>query len=707
MQTYLISSHFDLVTPDGQIKSLKKIDKKTIRAVVVIKNISPAFLGFTLSKEELFFNLKSTLAQIGINSSTISIYLNKTKKEAEVEVDLLSISPLGQKFLGLISEEIYVGKLFAIDRSRKVREPNYLMRMFGRTDRDGLPLLFLGAPGGKDELILEKVKGYTIAFLPLQNGVITYSEEIYSFLPTLAKLLKHKKFKIRELVKIHQKWNKNSPRIAKEGEVLLVKTAPLHIRTVFAKVAKDLLPAGFQHTSACILQPDTTASGNIYELYGSSQNEITDIPLEFYTLEPHREHVFFEDRDQLQIYLEDPKTLFEAFETSPNSKDDLSSVFIVKGTQLKTLSKNDWIRREVYKHEFPGLNHPARQAILVEKYIKQQPSYPFLKAIEEGVITSQGILLTKFFPSPLMKKMLLSRQVQRSLKAIYFQKPSRSSDIFFSHEDRGFLHDLAKFAIPVYWVDEISEKILKYIVRPDKDAGMFVPLNLIETFRKATFFGVYGSNLIEGNFEDELKKLLLKLLTMQTSLNHPLLSKNTPIALVTGGGPGAMEVGNRVAKKVGILSCANIVDFRKREKSVINEQKTNPYIDAKMTYRLDRLVERQAEFHLDFPICLQGGIGMDFEFTLEEVRRKVGAVLPTPILLFGDHEYWKDKITSRFQRNKVSGTIKGSEWISNCFYCVKRAEQAERVYKDFFEGRLPIGENGPVYEDGFKYIEDS
>ena len=55
-----------------------------------------------------------------------------------------------------------------------------------------------------------------------------------------------------------------------------------------------------------------------------------------------------------------------------------------------------------------------------------------------------------------------------------------------------------------------------------------------------------------------------------------------------------------------------------------------------MTYRLDKLVERQAEFNLDFPIFLPGGIGTDFEFALEEVRRKVGSVTITPILLLGE-----------------------------------------------------------------------
>src|SRR6185369_80482 len=163
---------------------------------------------------------------------------------------------------------------------------------------------------------------------------------------------------------------------------------------------------------------------------------------------------------------------------------------------------------------------------------------------------------------------------------------------------------------------------------------------------------------------------------LSQEMHHPLLNSETPIALVTGGGPGTMGLGNRVAKNLGILSCANIMDFRGEKGAVINEQKQNSYIDAKMTYRIDKLVERQAEFNLDFPIFLMGGIGTDFEYTLEEVRRKVGSTHATPIILFGSPTYWKEKITSRFQCNLKAGTIAGSEWVSNCFFCVQSADAA-------------------------------
>jgi predicted Rossmann-fold nucleotide-binding protein len=150
---------------------------------------------------------------------------------------------------------------------------------------------------------------------------------------------------------------------------------------------------------------------------------------------------------------------------------------------------------------------------------------------------------------------------------------------------------------------------------------------------------------------------------------------------------------------LGILSCANIVDFR--SKGVVNEQKINPYIDAKMTYRLDRLVERQAEFYLDVPIFLPGGVGMDFEYALEEVRRKTGSSPATPVLLFGEVDYWRRKIASRFQLNRETGTIKGSEWVSNCFYCIQTAKQGISVLKRYFANELPIGKEGPIYDDGF------
>ena len=690
----------DLATPDGSIESIRKTSDVSAEAVVTISNISPWFVGFDIDPGLVFFNGKSALAQVGINIIGTSYELNKAQGTARVEVRIDALGPIGRELLRLFLPGMWVGKLFAKDDRRRVRDPDYITRMFGRSDRWGSPLLSLGTPHGRTSLILDTVDGRAVAYLALLNGRVTYEPSIFGFLPTLAKATATR-YKIRDILRLHQTWTEGALKTVSPEEVLLVKTSPLHVRTVFAHVVDELLAPGYVHTTASVLQPDTEASGDIYEFRGESNQALTDIPLEFYTLEPYRENIFFSDRDQLQTYLEDPKKLKQSFETAPKPLNHRAAVYIVQGHQLEQLRPEDWISREPFTHALPGISHELRQAMIVERDIVQQPSYPFLKAIEKGAITSQGILLVRFFPSPILKRLLLGESVARCVKGIYFQHPSQSHGDFFSNEDRSFLNDLHKIGMPVFWVDDGLGQVLQYIQKPHRATGMFVPLSQIDTYLEATVFGVYGSNLIAGPFEEQLSHILKGVVSMRHHMHHPLLSHDTPLALVTGGGPGAMEVANKTAKDLGILSCANIADFRLTNGSSVNEQKQNPYVEAKMTYRLQELVERQAEFDLDFPIFVTGGIGTDFELYLEEVRRKVGCVPPNPILLFGNVEYWKSKITSRFQCNIAQGTIQGSEWVSGCLFCIQTAEQGLEIYRRFFEGSLPLGKAAKPQPLGF------
>jgi len=78
--------------------------------------------------------------------------------------------PTGPVHASLLTQEAYIGKLFAADDRRRVRDPEYLLRMFGRSDREGRPLLSLGGLQGSDELLLEKMDDRTVAFISLLDG---------------------------------------------------------------------------------------------------------------------------------------------------------------------------------------------------------------------------------------------------------------------------------------------------------------------------------------------------------------------------------------------------------------------------------------------------------------------------------------------------------------------------------------------------------
>ncbi len=708
IEQYLAPHPHDLVTPDGVVTHVGTPTPTTLEVDVDISGISPIFVGFQIDGSLIQFNLKSALAQLGLNSTLLDLSLDRSGQRAHVHLLLTALDTLAQQILPLIRSGTYLGKLFAADDRRRVVNPHYLLRMFGRTDREGRPLLSLGGAEGGNDLVMEKVDGRTIAYIATLNGRATYDPSVEGLLPTLVKALASNNIPLRALVALHQQWEAMASREIEPNSLLLVKTLPLHVRTVFGRVVDQLLPAGAHHTSANLLQPDTLGSGDIYELFGKSEEEVTDIPLEFYTLEPYREHVFFEDRDQLQQHLRDDRALFRAFESAPQPMEQAAAAFIVKGTQLLQLTPQDWVTRSMRRMHFPGGRYPGRQAQMVDRYLHEQASYPFLKAIDNATITSEGVLLSRYFPTPYLKRLLLADEVLRCLKGIYFEQASRAHGNFFSQEDRALLIDLDAFGIPIHWVDRTSDRVLQYAQKPGKGLGMFVPTERINEFLAATFFGLYGSSLLDDrHIETDLNELFSGLLELRANSFHPHLRRDTPLAIVTGGGPALMEVGNRVARQLSILSCANIVDFSTRSVgSLVSEQHINAFIDAKMTYRLDRLVERQAEFDLDYPIFVKGGIGTDFELGLEAVRRKVGSAPATPVLLYGDADYWESKITPIFQTNWRTGTLTGSEWVSNCFYSVRNPSEALEVYRRYFMGQLPTGKEGPVFPRGFASVED-
>jgi uncharacterized protein (TIGR00730 family) len=140
----------------------------------------------------------------------------------------------------------------------------------------------------------------------------------------------------------------------------------------------------------------------------------------------------------------------------------------------------------------------------------------------------------------------------------------------------------------------------------------------------------------------------------------------TPIYVVTGGGPGIMEAGNRGAFDVGGQSIGlNIV--------LPHEQAPNPYITPELCFQFHYFALRKMHFLMRSIalVCFPGGFGTLDELFETMTLVQTGKSRKRPILLFG-RAFW-DKLIN-FQHLVDSGMISAQDL--SLFRFVETAEEA-------------------------------
>ena len=163
----------------------------------------------------------------------------------------------------------------------------------------------------------------------------------------------------------------------------------------------------------------------------------------------------------------------------------------------------------------------------------------------------------------------------------------------------------------------------------------------------------------------------------------------TPLFVVTGGGPGIMEAGNRGAFDVGGKSIGlNIVLPR--------EQVPNPYITPELCFRFHYFALRKMHFVMRSIalVCFPGGFG-----TLDELFETLtlvqnGKSRRRPILLFG-RAFWERLID--FELLVETGMISAHDL--QLFRYVESAEEAWEVLAAHYGFDQPPTETGAFAED--------
>ena len=147
-----------------------------------------------------------------------------------------------------------------------------------------------------------------------------------------------------------------------------------------------------------------------------------------------------------------------------------------------------------------------------------------------------------------------------------------------------------------------------------------------------------------------------------------------PIYVVTGGGPGVMEAGNRGAFEVGGKSIGlNIV--------LPHEQEPNPYITPRLCFQFHYFALRKMHFLMRSValVCFPGGFGTLDELFETLTLIQTGKCRKRPILLFG-RDFWTKLIN--FDHLVDTGMISPEDL--HLFHYVETADEAwgtlQRVY---------------------------
>jgi hypothetical protein len=166
-------------------------------------------------------------------------------------------------------------------------------------------------------------------------------------------------------------------------------------------------------------------------------------------------------------------------------------------------------------------------------------------------------------------------------------------------------------------------------------------------------------------------------------------SLDEKIVVVTGGGPGIMEAGNRGAHDAGGPSIGlNIV--------LPHEQEPNPFITPKLCFQFHYFALRKMHFLMRSValVCFPGGFGTLDELFEVMTLTQTGKVRKRPIVLVG-REFWTRLVN--FDWLVETGMI--SKEDLQLFHLVDSGEEAWRVLTQAFALDAPPTETGEFADD--------
>lgn len=147
--------------------------------------------------------------------------------------------------------------------------------------------------------------------------------------------------------------------------------------------------------------------------------------------------------------------------------------------------------------------------------------------------------------------------------------------------------------------------------------------------------------------------------------------------IITGGGPGVMEAGNKGAHRGGGTSVGLNINLP-------FEQHFNPYIDSDKNIDFDYFFVRKTIFmrYAQGYVVMPGGFGTLDEMSEAITLIQTNKMVDFPVILVGK-EYWKGLLDWFRDTMLKEGMIKEEDF--SIFHVVDEVDEVVKIVKDFYD----------------------
>ncbi len=275
----------------------------------------------------------------------------------------------------------------------------------------------------------------------------------------------------------------------------------------------------------------------------------------------------------------------------------------------------------------------------------------------------KATLLVEYFPNLIEHIAICNAILTGRVGTLIFRRASFEHGQFFSANDHVRLADYEALGARVVWCSEDRRHLAVHAFRGLR--GYFVQPSEIQRFKNTLVLAVYGS--------------AERLLDPDVAGLHEFLAQvkqlfGGQIAILTGGGPGAMQQATDSALEHGLLVGANYIETI--------DQGTNKVAHFYQCFQDRNRHNRQRWFDIaSFVVFCVGGLGTLEEVGLTMTDMKLGMVERGPVVFFGKHGddvYWSHM---KAQLERMVEARRAPAWINENVLFTGEARHIAAFYK--------------------------